>query len=41
MGVLRNAIATVPRVFICVDALDACLPKYLPELLGSVRVIVR
>jgi len=41
IGTLRTTIASIPRVFICVDALDECLPKYLPELLGSPRDIVR
>ena len=41
MGMLRAAIASLPRVFICLDALDECLPKYLPELLSSLRDIVR
>ena len=41
MGMLRITIASIPRVFICVDALDECLPKYLPALLGSLRDIVR
>ena len=38
---LRAAIASFPQVFICIDALDECLPKNLPELLGSLRDIVR
>jgi len=41
IGMLRTAIALVPRVFICIDALDECLPKCLPELLGSLRDIVK
>ena len=41
MGMLKIAIASLPQVFICVDALDECLPKYLPELLESLRDIVR
>jgi len=41
MGMLRMAIASLPQVFICVDALDECLPKHLPELLKSLRDIVR
>jgi len=41
MGMLRTAIASIPRVFICVDALDECLPKLLPDLLGSLRDIAR
>ena len=38
---LKIAIASLPQVFICIDALDECLPKFLPELLGSLRDIVR
>ena len=41
MGMLRVAIASLPRVYICIDALDECLPKYLPELLKSLRDIAR
>ena len=38
---LRTAIASLPQVFICIDALDEFLPKNLPELLGLLRDIVR
>jgi len=41
IGMLKIAIASLPKVFICLDALDECLPKYLPELLESLRDIVR
>ena len=41
MGMLKTAIASLPRVFICIDALDECLPKCLPELFESLRDIVR
>ena len=41
MRMLRNAIASLPRVCICIDALDECLPKHLPELLESLRDIIR
>ena len=41
MGMLRTAIASIPQVFICIDALDECLPKYLPELFKSLRELVR
>jgi len=37
---LRGTIASLPQVFICIDALDECLPKHLLELLGSLRDIV-
>ena len=35
------AIASLSRGFICIDALDECLPKVLPELLQALRDIVR
>jgi len=38
---LRIAIASLPQVFICIDALDECLPKNLPKILESLRDIVR
>ena len=41
IGMLKIAIALLPQVFICLDALDECLPKHLPELLKSLRGIVR
>ena len=41
MGMLKIAIASLPQVFICLDALDECLPKHLPELLESLRDILR
>jgi len=41
MRMLRTAIFSLSRVFICIDALDECLPKYLPELLKSLSDIVR
>ena len=39
--ILRTTIAPLPRVFICIDALDECLPKCLPELLDSLREIAQ
>ena len=41
MRMLGIAIASLPPVFICIDALDECVPKNLPELLESLRDIVR
>ena len=41
MGMLRHVIASLRQVFICIDALDECLPKHLPKLLESLRDIVR
>ena len=38
---LRIAIAPLPQVFICMDALDECLPRNLLELLELLRDIVR
>jgi len=38
---LKITIASKPRVFICIDALDECLPKNLPELLKSLKDIVQ
>ena len=38
---LRIAIASLPQVFICIDALDECVPKNVPEVLESLRDIVR
>ena len=38
---LRTVIASIPWVFIYVDALDECLPKRLPDLLGSLRDVVQ
>ena len=38
---LRIAIASLSQVFICIDALDECLPKNLPELFESLRDIVQ
>ena len=41
MRMLKIAIASRSRVFICLDALDECLPKNLPELLQSLGDIIR
>ena len=37
---VKRAMATLPQVFICIDALDECLPKHLLELLGSLKDIL-
>ena len=34
---LKQAIVTLPQVFICIDALDECLPQHLLELLMSLK----
>jgi len=41
MRMLSVAIASLPQVFICIDALDEFLPQGLPQLLESLRDIVR
>ena len=41
MRTLKLAIASLPQVFICLDALDECLPTDLQELLESLRDIVQ
>ena len=41
MGMLRTTIASLPRVFICIDALDECLPRCLAELFESLGDLVR
>ena len=41
MRMLKMAIALLPRVFICIDALDESPPKNLPEFLVSLRAIVQ
>jgi len=38
---LRQAVAILPQVFMCIDALDECPPKYLLELLRSLKDILR
>ena len=38
---LKTAIASRPGVFICIDALDECLPKNRHQLLESLQKIVR
>ncbi|CUS12342.1 unnamed protein product [Tuber aestivum] len=36
---LKIAISSVPQVSVCLDALDECLPKHLPQLLECLRDI--
>ena len=38
---LKQAVAILPQVFICIDALDECRPKHLLELLRSIQDILR
>jgi len=39
--ILRKTITPLPRLFICIDALDECIPKHRRELLESMRDIVQ
>jgi len=41
MEIMKKGIAALLRVFICIDALDASMPKNRHELLESLREIVR
>ena len=41
MRILKITIASLPQVFICIDALDEFLPKNLPTLLKSLRDIIQ
>ena len=38
---LKTTIALIPRVFICIDALDEVHPKHLSKLLASLQDIAR
>ena len=38
---LKKTITSLPRLFICIDALDECTPKHRREFLESLREIVR
>ena len=40
-AMLVKSISSLRRGFICIDALDECLPKHRPEIWGSLRRIVR
>jgi len=41
MKMLKVVVASLSQVFICIDALDECKPKDLPDLLGSLRDLVQ
>ena len=41
LDMLKKEITSQPRVYICIDALDECTPKYRRELIESLREIVR
>ena len=39
--IMKKAVVTLPRVFICIDGLDESTPRHRQELLESLREIVR
>ena len=41
VDILKKAIRSLPRLFICIDALDECTAKHRRELLVSLREIIR
>jgi len=41
IGRLKTVIASLPQVFICLDAWDECLPKRFPEIRESLKDILR
>jgi len=40
VDILKETITSLPRLFICIDALDECTPKHRRDLLESLREIV-
>ncbi|RPA98348.1 hypothetical protein L873DRAFT_1687937, partial [Choiromyces venosus 120613-1] len=36
---LKTSLAPLDRAYICIDAVDECLPKHLPKLLGSLYAL--
>ena len=41
VNTLKKTISSLPRLFICIDALDECTPKHRRELIESLREIIR
>ena len=41
VDMLKNVMTSLPRLFICIDALDECTPKHRRELVESLREIIR
>ena len=41
VGMLKTTVSLLPRVYICIDALDESTPKSRQELLASLRDIIR
>jgi len=40
VDILKKTIESLPRLYICIDALDECIPKHRRDLLESLREIV-
>jgi len=41
LNILKKTITSLPRLFICINALDECTPKHRLELIKSLREILR
>ena len=41
IDILKKAITSLPRMFICIDGLDECTPKHRRDLMESLQEIVR
>jgi len=41
LNILKKTVALLPRLFICIDALDECVTKHRLELIESRREIVQ
>ena len=41
LNILKKTVASLPRLFLCIDALDESAPKHRRELMESLREIVR
>ena len=41
VDMLKKAMTSLPRLFICIDALDECIPKNRRELIESLREIIQ
>jgi len=41
LNILKKTVASLRRLFICIDALDECTPKHRRDLIESLREIVR
>ena len=39
VDILKKTITSLPRLFICIDALDECIPKHRQDLLESLQEI--